>query len=186
MALAHDAAPTAYNLVTLIIAVCALVIGAAGLGWQIAAHVLAGGRVKLEHIHGLANDQDRDMWRFEEGTLDGEAQQRLRARGYTSEISGVTVRNPGRHAVTVSGIRMIIAPTGVTYLPLHEAYGPALPHRLEAGASAHWAIRTSLIRTAAAATLKDGRSGESFVFAIELGDGRTKSTRPHPIPAAAP
>ena len=91
-----DDPPTSIDLINLTIALFALAAALGALGWQIAAHFLTGGRVKLELFHGLAHESGRDMF-----TLPGpDAMPRktietFGGEGYTNRVVGVNVRDVG-------------------------------------------------------------------------------------------
>jgi len=168
------------DVATLVIAVLGLLLSVVGLVWQAATYVLSGGRVKVLLKVGAASA--RGMLTGAPDRMQGTSMQHLVSQGYTQPIIAVEVRNVGRMAVTVN--RWSIQHTrGTSFIPIGYQIGPALPYRLEPGASETWAVDEAPVlsmRDAAMQTLPArevlGRP-EGLFAAVELGDGRTCESR---------
>lgn len=120
-------------------------------------------------------------------------------QGFTNRVVSVRVRNVGRMPVTVEGWGLVARPTpadlvdrinanrargrgklagGTDLSPVGDgSLGPALPFRLEAGASETWSMKADSVSAFVSATKVLYGDSASVVGYIELGDGRTIVTR---------
>lgn len=163
------------TVITLGIASLGVLLGAASLGWQAATHVLTGGRVKTTLKVGALADSGQGMVLTPADRVTPDTLQRAAAQGYSQPIIAVEVRNVGRLAVTVSRWS-IKSSHGVSYIPIGESLGPTLPHRLDAGESATWALdlgaAIQLAKTSTEVLSKNGKPAH-IRGVVELADGRS-------------
>jgi hypothetical protein len=160
------------------LAVYAAIVGSVALGWQVVSYVLAGGRVKANFSPGMIGGG---------GLITGPASafvesiQSLRAQGYDGPVVAVVqVRNVGRLPVTVSGWSVAVKPGGTSFRPIAESLGPALPHRLDAGEAASWAVdmaRVKALVDATSSVLKVPPQSMRVRATVSLADGRTVKAR---------
>lgn len=165
------------EVVTAAVAVLGVLLGALSLGWQIASHMLTGGRAKAELLAGALGRGG--MATVSLKYMRADSMKELAAQGFAQPVIVVRVRNVGRLPVTVTSWS-IITSRGVAFSPVGDSIGPALSHRLEAGETADWAVDANPIRAMAHTT------ADVFKVPIErvnvrgnvsLGDGRTVKTR---------
>jgi len=171
-----EAQTTGLDVASFVIALLAFLLAVGSLAWQAATYVLSGGRVKVELMRGLARDSGGDMLTRPE-SMTPDTLQRLAAEGYTRPVIGVLVRNVGRMPVTVSGWSLNFSVPGAAYRPLGAAFGPPMPHRLEAGASEAWVADERIVQATANTLVKATTEPISIRGKIELGDGRSYESR---------
>jgi hypothetical protein len=172
-------------------AVLGVVLGALSLGWQAATYVLTGGRIKVSlrvgamGPGGMVTTKPADL---SPGWLEPLAEQ-----GYGRPVVSVRVANVGRQPVTVArwGLK---SRAGASLYPMADSIGPPLPHRLDTGESASWAVDMAQVHAFAvtvaetltekpappnspsgafAAGWRSGQ-GDGIAGVVELADGRTK------------
>ncbi len=130
-----------------VIALIGLIAAVASLAWQAATFLLSGIRVKCKMLHGGINPAGRFVMnpiRSREATLGRSAI----SQGFTREALFLTVHNTGRLAFAVTGWHLVFeggVKTGVMGSPL----GPRLPHRLDVGEEATWALEMQQARDVA-------------------------------------
>lgn len=155
------------------VAVLGVVLACLSLGWQAATYVLTGGRVKVTLLLGAMGNGGMVTGspdKLKHGWFDRVAEQ-----GYRSPVVAVKVANVGRQPVTVAQWS-VVCPLAGSVTPVGNSIGPALPHRLEVGESATWAVDMHNVHTFMEATRKVLAEGRRVVAfgQVELGDGRTK------------
>jgi hypothetical protein len=125
---------SAYDIVTLVVAIFGLGLALLSLGWQAATFALSGSRVKVTIQRGYIGGGNMLVGPAKAFTAAIQAQ--LAAQGLaTSEILAVEVRNVGRMPVNVEKIDLVFD-HGISLVPPHGIPGsPALPFRLEHGSS---------------------------------------------------
>jgi hypothetical protein len=114
-----------------------VVLASLSLGWQAATYVLTGGRITVElRVGGLGNGA---MATSLPETLSQDWLENLASRGFSRPIAAITVANIGRQPVTVArwGLKSGL---GMSMYPVAESIGPDLPHRLDIGEAATWAV----------------------------------------------
>jgi hypothetical protein len=74
------------------------------------------------------------------------------AQGFTRPIVAVEVRNVGRLTVTATSWRVATRPGGMALQPAGASIGPSLPHRLEGGETATWAVDMAPVKALVDAT----------------------------------
>lgn len=167
--------PTALDITTLVVAICAAVVAATALGWQVASWLLSGGRAKVELLNGALH-QFGPQWVVmpPNKPLDPSAA----ANGFTRRAIFVEVRNVGRLPITVTSWQLKL-PGGVKIGELNSPNGPKLPHRLEVGDNATWAIEVDGQLVAALhATRRMAKVDDVEVRAVvSLGSGKEITTR---------
>lgn len=157
------------------VAILAVVLACLSLGWQAATYVLTGGRVKVTLLVGAMGNGGMVTGspdKLKPGWFDGVAEQ-----GYRSPVVAVKVANVGRQPVTVTRWS-VVCPLAGSLTPVANSIGPPLPHRLEVGESATWAVDMHSVHTFMEATRKVVARGRQVVAfgQVELGDGRTKKS----------
>lgn len=178
----------------LAVGICGVVLASLSLGWQAANYVLTGGRVKIRLLVGAMGDGQMATGPTENlspAWLEGLAKQ-----GLSQPIVAVTVANVGRQPVQVTrwGLKSGL---GTSLYPLANGIGPTLPHRLEVGEAATWAMELGTVQafiqttneTLGKSQLGSGRpksllgrieaevnrpQGQDVVGVVELADGRPK------------
>lgn len=170
------------------IALLGVVVACLSLGCQAATYVLTGGRVKVILRVGALADSGQGMVTAPPSSLSREWAADLAAQGYSRPVVAVRVANVGRLPVTVERWS-IRSPRGVSVSPIGDSIGPTLPHRLDAGESATWAVDAREVQALAQAAkvLPDARRGRGLFAAgqvddglrgvVELGDGRSRRSR---------
>jgi hypothetical protein len=177
----------------LAVGICGVVLASLSLGWQAAIYVLSGGRVKVRLLVGAMGNGAMVTKPAEDlnvGWLKEPASQ-----GFTRPVVAVTVANVGRQPVNVArwGLKSGL---GTSMYPIADI-GPSLPHRLEVGDAATWAVDMETVQAFRKATnealggsqLDSGRrksligrieaevrrpQGTDVVGIVELADGRPK------------
>lgn len=117
---------SAIDVVTLVIAIVALVLACASFGWQVLQHILTGPRVRVELLWG-GMGADRVVTGPVSGDLDA-----FKHAGVSTFIFSVKGRNRGRYPMDVTGFAIDVEGSGA-YCRAGWAPNPPLPHRLEAG-----------------------------------------------------
>lgn len=162
----------------LLVACASLVLAAASLGWQVAAWLMDGRRVRVALLHGL---------RSASGVYSGKVERGGRPRDLASlygqgirgtEVIGVAVTNVGRAPVRIDRYSIELTGGGMAYVPIGEAIGPSLPHRLPPGETETWYAEVDAVRALVSATRASGlRVSDDVRAVIELGTGDEKRTR---------
>lgn len=164
------------EVVTLVIAVVGVALGVASLAWQVVAHVLSGGRVKAALKVGAHSGSAMVSMPADKATP--ESLKQMTSQGFPQPVIAVEARNVGRLPVTVE--RWGITSTqGLQAIPWGDSIGPSLPHRLESGGSATWAVdlRTALaLADTSLHVLGTGQSSTRITGMVELADGRKYKT----------
>ena len=194
----------------LAVAVCGVVLASLSLGWQAASYVLSGGRVKVKLLVGALGNGAIVTGPAE--NLSADWLEGLASQGFSEPIVAITVANVGRQPVKVArwGLKSGL---GMSLWPPANGIGPSLPHRLEAGDAATWAVDTMTVQAFfQAANQVWGKSqpgssrgksligkvaaevkrpqGTDIVGIVELADGRPKLSKTTfavaPVATAAP
>jgi hypothetical protein len=179
----------------LVVGICGVVLASLSLGWQAASYALTGGRITVrlqvggQGHGGMATAPPENL---SQGWLEN-----LASQGFSRPIVAVTVANIGRQPVTVTrwGLKSGL---GVALYPTADSIGPTLPHRLDIGDSATWAVDMSAVTAFIHATNETFRKpqsesrqarsllgrieanmkklphGEDVAGVAELADGRSK------------
>ena len=161
---------------TLLIAVLGVALGVASLTWQIVAHVLSGGRVKVTLKVGGHSGQA--MASMPANKVTPASLKQITSQGFSQPVIAVDVRNVGRMPVTVERWGITSA-QGIQAIPWGNSIGPTLPRRLESGESASWAVDLSTalnLAQVSLAVLGKGKSSTRIVGVVELADGRMYKT----------
>jgi len=181
----------------LAVAICGVVLASLSLGWQAANYVLTGGRVKVRLLVGAMGNGGMATGPTE--NLSPDWLEGLAKQGFSRPIVAVTVANIGRQPVQVTrwGLKSGL---GASFYPLTDGIGPSLPHRLEVGDAATWAVGMDTVQaffqttneTLGKSQLGSGRPksligrieaearrplGRDVVGVVELGDGRPKLSK---------
>jgi hypothetical protein len=165
---------------TLLIAVLGVVMSALSLGWQAATFVLTGGRVKAELRVGAMNAAGLVTMPASSLTSDS-MKEALQAQGGGQPVVAVRVRNVGRLPVTITDWSLATTTKGgIAMTPVGTSIGPPLPHRMEAGDTAMWAvdIRNVIALVETTAEVLKLRPADIGIRAkVSLGTGRTVTAR---------
>jgi hypothetical protein len=178
----------------LAVGICGVVLASLSLGWQAATYVLSGGRVKVRLLVGALGNGGMATKPAED--LSASWLKELASQGFSRPVVAVTVANVGRQPVNVArwGLKSGL---GTSLYPLADGIGPSLPHRLEVGDAATWAVDMETVQAFMKATNETlGRSqpgsarrnsllgqieaearrpqGSDVVGIVELADGRPK------------
>jgi hypothetical protein len=165
----------------LIIAIVALVIAVASAVWTAATWILEGGRGKATLLVGEAT-QDKKLMvitpdKFGKGTAISIRDE------YEVSVIAVKVHSAGRSPVVVQDISFKHISSGMELTPDPLDIGPDLPHTLEPGANATWAVAMgymdALIHSAA---VVDSSGRREIAVVVELGNGRTLTTATYVVP----
>ncbi len=124
--------PTALDITTLIVAICAAVVAATALGWQIASWLMSGVRAEVEVSKGGKSKYSGEYTTVEPSTP-------RETFSYPIPLVVVDIRNTGRLPVSVIGWSFRL-PGGVKQGDLIEVMGPKLPHRLDVAENARWGV----------------------------------------------
>jgi hypothetical protein len=185
----------------LAIATLGVVLGAASLSWQYATHVLTGGRIRVELLIGALADDGRGMVTSKAGVVSPGDQRHWAEQGFGRPVMAARVSSIGRMPVTVVRWSLEL-PNGMALVPIGGPAGPPLLHRLDVGESQTWAVDMADVQAfleAAKAVVKprpappagtvgglgmrvvqtsyDARQRKGLVAVVELGDGRTVTSR---------
>lgn len=165
----------------LVIAVVALVVAVASAVWTAATWFLAAGRGKATLLIGEAT-QDKKLFvttpdKFGKGTVISIRDE------YEVSVIAVRVHSIGRAPVMVQGISFRHVSSGME-LTLDELdVGPGLPHPLEPGANATWALAMGHVDSLIHSAGVIDRSGRREVaVVVELGNGRELTTDAYVVP----
>lgn len=159
-----------------VIALIGLIAAISSLAWQAVTFVLSGIRPQCNMMHGAINPGRQ----FATYPITGR-QLRLpssaAAQGFTEEALFVTVHNTGRLPFSVKNWHLVLE-GGVRTGILNNPLGPSLPHRLEVGEEATWAIEMDQVNRVAAAWRSQG--GGATVPAwmeVQVGNGKTYKSK---------
>lgn len=170
------------DIAALLIACFGAVMAVLSLGWQIAAWMMEGRRVRVVLKHGAMGHNG-----FAVGAVERSGKPRdlhsVIAEGFTGrDVLGVTVTNLGRAPVTVTKYSTILIGGALSFSPIGSQIGPILPFRLQPGESESWYADmldvSALVQTAAAVS-KKRKVRRRVCMAVELGTGDIKRTRRH-------
>ncbi|MFL1430299.1 MULTISPECIES: hypothetical protein [unclassified Nocardiopsis] len=165
--------PTALDIATFVIAVVAAVTAAVSLTWNVVSWLFSGGRATAELDDGVIQANGVAYALTERGKpIDPNAAK----YGFTKRAIFVTVRSVGRLPVTVAQWHLKLP--GLRYGEMNSPHGPSLPHRLEPGEHAQWAIEVDEQMLATLRTTR-GRAkvDDVEVYAVvSLGSGKEIKT----------
>lgn len=162
----------------LAVACLSLVLSAGSIGWQIATRHLDGGRVRLHLVHGVVGGGG-----VAAGQVDRNGARRdlsmMRNQGFIGpEVVGVAVTNVGRAPVRIDRYSVELTQGGFSFVPVGEAIGPRLPHRLEPGETETWYAEVESAQALVYSVRGIRRQVSDRVrMTVELGTGETKKTR---------
>jgi hypothetical protein len=133
----------------LAVGICGVVLASLSLGWQAAIYVLSGGRVKVRLLVGALGNGG--MATKPAADLSPGWLKELASQGFSRPIVAVTVANVGRQPVYVArwGLKSGLGPS---LYPIADGIGPSLPHRLEVGDAATWAVDMGTVQAFIMAT----------------------------------
>lgn len=141
--------PTGFDYITLGVAVLGVVLGGLSLLWQIIQFKLTGSHVRVATTRALAIESRASI-----------------------KVVGIRASNQGRTPVAVTGIGFL--PQGSDQklaLLWNRIYGgPQLPHTLEPGQEANWAVTEDEIKR----TLAENYWGPEIKAYVELGTGKRR------------
>jgi hypothetical protein len=155
----RGAGPTGYDIITLVIALLGVALGAASLTWNIAAHRLSGPVVKVELRLGARRPDAVVSTRG----VEPPDLEMLIGQGFTEPIVGVEVTNDGRARTEIQDVTCRLS-NGIGFF-MHQYPGnPTLSYRLEGGASETWWVPALAIRDIAAASA----AGQNLTACLEV------------------
>jgi len=169
------------ELAAISIACLSFIVAALALGWQVAAWLLDGPRVRAVLQHGVVGrggvvvtTVNKDA-RLSDMSL-------MREQGWRGpDVIGVAVSNLGRAKVKVTGFGVVLKRGGLSAnYPLSNEWSPPLPHWLEPGESATWYAPLQDAHALVDTTRRtvNPRAGGAQMK-IQLGSGREVTTARH-------
>ncbi len=165
--------------IAIVVAILSLVLAALSLGWQAATFFLEGGRVKATFNGGFVGS-GMVVTVAPDKFADPDTIEFMRSQGYANPVASVQVRNVGRMPVTITSWSVVAYPGKTALQPVGQSIGPSLPHRLDAGESAIWAVDFravyAMLKTTAT-VLKLPEGGMRAKATVSLGDGRTVNAK---------
>lgn len=162
----------------LLVASSSLVLAAASLGWQVAAWLMDGRRVRVTLLHGLLSAGGVYAGKVERGGRPRDLASLYRQGLHGTEVIGVAVTNVGRAPVRIDRYSIALAEGGMSFTPVADAIGPALPHRLPPGETETWYAEADSARALVSSVRAVGRRASDDVRAVvELSTGDEKRTR---------
>lgn len=160
-----------------VVAALGLLVAAIALGWQIAAWVYDGRRVRVRLVHGALSPnlavtgkvgRDRQPKDLSSSYIPGFAGQ---------EVIGVAVTNVGRAPVRVDRCTVVPRVGQLSYSAHGKTFGPSLPYRLPPGETESWYVDADDIRALITTNANMGRpASRDVAMTVELGTGDTKRT----------
>lgn len=163
---------------SLLVAVLGVVMAAASLTWQAASFVLTGGRPKIDLKPGALAADGGSMVLVEPRQFTPDWFKNTASQGFGRPIVAIEVRNVGRLPITVNRWHLATR-VGVTLMPIADSIGPDLPHQINVGQSATWAVGLQEVKgvaDTAGEVLGDGETTAAVFGRIVLGDGRQRDT----------
>jgi len=162
-----ESTTTALDIVTLIVAIVAALMGLAALVWNIAEFRLAGPRVKVTIKAAMLSKPVGAMVVGPEAIWSQTSDPRFDERAIA-----ITARNVGRLPTTVEKYEVKVA-DGFAFSYTQSLVGPPIPHRLDAQESATWYIELHAAAALQGAALAAaGVTARPLRAAITLADGR--------------
>jgi hypothetical protein len=163
-----DQSPTALDLVTLGIAVSALVVSVVALTWQIVQHYLLGARVSVELLWGEFGQEGIVVGPIGDGSLES-----IRRQGFPAPVFAVRGRNWGRLAVDITGYWVSID-GGLAVSNPEWHLNEDLPYRLRDGSRVTFYCPMGQVISAALASSEvEQQSQCKLRGTLELGTGKT-------------
>jgi len=154
--------------ITLTTAIVGAVTGSVALVWTVWQFVLAGPRVKAEILEGRMGT---------DGFMRGGSAWAM-SEGPPVFVLVVRARNRGRAPITVNAAGIELDGGMIVSQPPHPGIGQTLPHRLEAGTSAEWAVELDPVIAAFRVNAQLAMSTKPRVRAnIELATGKVATSR---------
>ncbi|OOC52613.1 hypothetical protein NOSIN_01195 [Nocardiopsis sinuspersici] len=165
--------PTGLDIATFVIAVVAVVTAAVSLTWNVLSWLFSGGLAKVELDDGVIHANGTTYALTERGEPVDPS---VTKAGFTRRALFVTVRSKGRLPVTVAQWHLKLPKH--KYVEMNSLHGPSLPHRLEPGEQAMWAIE---VDEQMLSILRDDRAWAKVddveVYAVvSLGSGKEIKT----------
>lgn len=160
-----------------VVAIVGLLVAALSLGWQVASWALSGRRVKVVLLHGV---QGRGG--FATGPVGRNSAPRridsMRSQGWDGpEVLAIEVINVGRVTVTIRSYSVIAIGSGMSYTPIGNAIGKALPFRLEPGESETWYSDVQDAHALVRSVREIGKSATHVNMSVGLGTKEDRKTR---------
>jgi hypothetical protein len=160
-----------------VIALVGLVAAVFSLAWQTVTFFLSGIRLQCEMLQGAINPGRQYTTRpIVDGRLRSNSQ--AAAQGFVQDALFVTVYNTGRLPFSVKGWNLVLE-GGVRTGLLNNPLGPNLPHRLDVGEEATWAMHLSQARDVAVMwRAQQGNAPEIRAWMeVQVGNGKTYKSK---------
>lgn len=151
-------------------------LSALSLGWQIASWLLSAGRVRATLRYGVLGMGGVVLRDADGGSAPVTVDDLQRQGANGPDVLAVKVSNIGRAPVTVASYSVRHVASGMSFVPIGEAMGPALPHRMEPGESKTWLAQMDTVRALVHAS-QVIRGGSLVNMTVELGTGKIVTTR---------
>lgn len=161
-----------------IIAALGLLVAALALGWQIAAWLYDGRRVRLQLVHGAVSPSMAVT-----GKVGRDRQPKDLSSAYIPgfvgrDVVGVAVTNVGRAPVRIDRCTVVPRVGPLSFTSHGNTVGQALPYRLPPGETETWYVDADDVRALISTNLSRGQTASYDVaMTVELGTGDTKRTR---------
>jgi hypothetical protein len=158
----------ALDIVTLAIAVSALLLSVVALTWQVVQHYLVGDRVSVELMWGGFGQDGVVVGPISEGSLES-----IHWQGFSDLLFAVRGRNWGRQAVDITGYSVSID-SGLSVSAAGSPMNPSLPHRLEAGSRVDFYVPINQVLAAVDASSEVVQQSHGKLRGtLDLGSGKT-------------
>lgn len=167
------------DIAALVIACFGAIMAVLSLGWQIAAWMMEGRRVRVVLKHGSMGQNGVAVGMVRRSGKPNDLRNVI-AEGFTGrEVLGITVTNIGRAPVTVTKYWAVLIRGALSFSPIGGQIGSPLPFRLQPGESESWYVDmldVNALVTTAAAVRKKGKFRRKVCMSVELGTGDIKKT----------
>lgn len=161
-----------------IVAALGLLVAALALGWQIAAWLYDGRRVRVSLVHGAISSSLAVT-----GKVERDRQPRDLSSSYIPgfvgrEVIGIAVTNVGRAPVRIDRCTVVPRIGALSFTAHGNIVGPDLPYRLPPGETETWFVDATDVRaliTSNAGTNR--RASRDVAMTVVLGTGDSRRTR---------
>lgn len=160
-----------------VIALLGLIAAISSLAWQAATFILSGIRLDCNMLYGAISSGRKIATYPIKNRRLGSLDTSMIAQGFTTEAIFLTVHNNGRLPFSVKNWHLALE-GGVRTGVLNNPFGPTLPHRLDVGEEATWAME--LEETMHVVNMFRDQRGEGPIPAwieVQVGNGKTYKSK---------
>ena len=159
-----------------VIALIGLIAAIVSLAWQAVTFVLSGIRPQCNMLHGAINP-GRQFATYPITDRQLSLPSSVGSQGFTEEALFVTVHNAGRLPFTVKSWNLVLE-GGIKTGVLNNPFGPSLPHRLDVGEEATWAIEMTQVNAVVGAWRNQSGGGAVPAWMeVQVGNGKTYKSK---------